>query len=39
MVPIVMMRQFGLKEKDMLDWEINFIEGKKVVIVSKDEEE
>ena len=37
-VPMAIVEQLDLKEGDVLDWEIQFVEGKKVVIVKKVEE-
>ena len=37
-VPLAIVEQLDLKEGDVLDWEISFIEGEKVVIVRKVEE-
>ncbi len=34
-VPIGVISQFGLKEGDRLDWEISFLEGRKVLVVRK----
>ena len=37
-VPLAIVEQLDLKEGNVLDWEIQFLEGKKVVVVKKVEE-